>query len=65
MAGQPAYDAAVGTDSAAVAVDVTGTSDGHGKVLGVLLLGKPNASADPVATALSIAEAFVTDRPAA
>jgi hypothetical protein len=65
VAGHAAYDAPVGTDSAAVAVDLTGIPNDDGKVLGVLLLGNPDPSADPVASALSIAEAFVGNQPAA
>jgi hypothetical protein len=57
--GLPAYDALIGTDAAAVAVDLTGTPAGDGQVLGLLLLADPAAPGDPLASALSLADLAV------
>jgi len=57
--GQPAYDALVGTDAAAVAVDLAGTPNGAGTVLGLVLMADPAAPGDPLGAALSVADLAV------
>ena len=57
--GLPAYDGLIGTDAAVVAVDLTGTPNGDGKVLGLLLLADPAAPGDPLASALAVTDLAV------
>ena len=62
VAGQPAYTGQLNPTSAAVAVDLTGTPDGDGKVLGVLTLGMTAPSGDLIALTSQIAEMAVANR---
>ena len=62
VGGQPAYTGQLNPTSAAVAVDLAGTPDGNGKVLGVLTIGMTPASGDLVALTSQIAEMAVANR---
>ena len=62
VGGQPAYTGQLNPTSAAVAVDLAGTPDGDGKVLGVLTIDMTPASGDLVALTSQIAEMAVANR---
>ena len=62
VGGLPAYAAILNDTSAAVAVDLAGTPDGNGKVLGLLVAGFPSSAGDPVALAARLAETALAAR---